>query len=69
VNRHPDYTFAMEYDAWECAPMHQTGPATFAGEIALSENPQTMDFVTVHQHTAGGSTLTLSSPLLSAELK
>jgi hypothetical protein len=69
VNRQPDYTFAMEYDAWECVPMHQTGPATFAGEITLPQNPRTLDFVTVHQHTANGSTLTLSSPLLSAEIK
>ena len=69
VNRHPDYTFAMEYDAWESAPLHQTGPATFAGELMLPNKPDTLDLVTVHQHTANGSTLTLSSPLLRAELR
>jgi hypothetical protein len=66
VNRHPDYTLAMEYDAWDCVPMHQTGPGTFAGEAVLSEAPRTLDFITVHQHTANDSTLTLSSPLLRA---
>lgn len=69
VNRHPDYTFAMEYDAWESAPLRQTGAATFVGEITLPDQPDTLDFVTVHQHTANGSTLTLSSPLLRAKVK
>ena len=69
VNRHPDYTFAMEYDAWQSTPLRQTGPATFAGEVTLPENADTVDFVTVHQHTANGSTLTLSSPLLYVETK
>jgi hypothetical protein len=69
VNRHPDYSFAMEYDGWESAPLKQTGPATFAGEVILPAKPETLDFVTVHQHTAHGSTLTLSSPLLSAEVQ
>jgi hypothetical protein len=68
VDRHPDYTFAMEYDAWECLPMRQTGPATFAGEVTLPAKPHSLDFVTVHQHAAAGSMLTLSSPLLSADL-
>jgi hypothetical protein len=67
VNRHPDYTMAMEYDAWESAPMRQTGPATYAGELTLPEKLETLDFVTVHQHTANGSTLTLSSPLIRAD--
>lgn len=64
VNRHPDYTFAMEYDAWESTPMKQTGPATYSAEVTLPEKPETIDFVTVHAHRANGSTLTLSSPLL-----
>ena len=68
VDRHPDYTFAMEYDAWENVPMRQTGPATYAGEVTLPEKPASLDFVTVHQHTANGSTLTLSSPLIRADL-
>ena len=69
VNRHADYTFAMEYDEWQSAPLKQTGPATFAGEVVLPDKSDTVDFVTVHQHTADGSTLTNSSPLLSARLK
>ncbi|MGB8165999.1 MAG: GDSL-type esterase/lipase family protein [Chthoniobacteraceae bacterium] len=67
VNRHADYTFAMEFDAWESAPLRQTGPATFAGEVNLPNQPETIDLLTVHQHTANGSTLTLSSPLLRIE--
>ncbi|MFA6547253.1 MAG: PhoPQ-activated protein PqaA family protein [Limisphaerales bacterium] len=69
VNRHPDYMIAMEYDAWESAPLTRTGPATFSGATTLSARPKTLDFVTVHQHTANGSTLTVSSPLLYLEVK
>ena len=63
VDRHPDYTFAMEYDAWQSVPMHRTGPGTFAGEVTMQSNPERLDFVTVHQHALNGSTLTFSSPL------
>lgn len=66
VNRHRDYTFAMEYDAWESVPMQKTGDTSFSGEITLKDKPRTLDIVTVHQHTAGGSTLTMSGPLLRA---
>ncbi len=69
ANRHPDYTFAMEYDTWESAPLHKTGPATFTGEVSLPNKPDTLDFITVHQHTANGSTLTLSSPMLRPALQ
>jgi hypothetical protein len=69
VDRHPDYTLAMEYDAWESVPMKRTGPATFSGEATFSAKPRTLDVLTVHQHAAGGSTLTLSSPLLFLEVK
>jgi hypothetical protein len=69
ANRHPDYTFAMEYDAWESAPMRQTTPGTYIGEAILPKKPVTIDFVTVHQHTAEGSTLTFSSPLLRTETR
>ena len=64
VNRHPDYTFAKEYDPWESAPLRQTGPATFAGEVNLPDKPGTVDLITVHQHTANGSTLTFSSAVV-----
>ena len=69
VNRHADYTFAMEYDEWKSMPMRQTGPATFEGEITPLAKSDALDFVTVHQHTAAGSTLTLSSPLLHTKLE
>jgi hypothetical protein len=61
--RHRDYTFAMEYDPWQSVPMRQTGPATYEGEVTLKGDASTGEFVTVHQHTADGSTLTVSSPL------
>ena len=67
LNRHPDYTFAMEYDEWKSAPMVRTGPATFETQITTLVKSGTLDFVTVHQHTAGASTLTLSSPLLQSK--
>jgi hypothetical protein len=66
VNRQPDYTHAMEYDVWQSAPLRQTGPGEYAGEVALDEKTKTVDFVSVHAHTAAGSTLTYSSPLLRA---
>lgn len=69
VNRHPDYTFAMEYDGWDNIPMRPFGPGRYTAEISLTEKPQTLDFVTVHQHTANGSTLTLSSPLVRAHME
>jgi hypothetical protein len=67
VDRNPDYTMAMEYDQWQSIPMQRTGPAAFAGDVLIATKMKDMDFVTVHQHEANGSTLTLSSPLLRVE--
>lgn len=67
VNRHADYTFAMEYDEWKSVPMRRTGPATFEAEISQLAKSDALDFVSVHQHTAAGSTLTVSSPLLHSK--
>jgi len=69
VNRHPDYTIEMEYDPWQSSPMRRTGPATFVGEVTLDSKPDTLDFVTVHEHAANGSTLTLSGPLKRIETR
>jgi len=69
VDRHPDYTFAMEYDLWQSMPLRQTGPGSYSGEIALKSAPKTIDVVSVHQHTASGSTLTFSSPLVRVECR
>ncbi|MBX7212135.1 MAG: PhoPQ-activated pathogenicity-related family protein [Verrucomicrobiaceae bacterium] len=66
VNRHRDYTFAMEYDAWKSTSMEKSGPAARRATIKLEAAPRTLDIVTVHQHSAGGSTLTFSSPLMRA---
>ena len=35
VNRHPDYTIQMEFDAWSSTPMQKTGPATYSGETLV----------------------------------
>ena len=49
--------------------MKRTGAAMFSGEATMSAKPRTLDFLTVHQHAANGSTLTLSSPLLFLEVR
>ncbi|HSH93857.1 MAG TPA: hypothetical protein VK968_06910 [Roseimicrobium sp.] len=69
IDRNPDYTFAMEYDSWESTPLQKTGPATYSGEIKVPSTPKSFDVITVHQHTAAGSILTVSSPLLRTAIK
>ncbi|HYF35984.1 MAG TPA: PhoPQ-activated protein PqaA family protein [Prosthecobacter sp.] len=64
IDRHPDYSLQMEYDSWQSAPLRQTGPATYAGEISPPPGFTSLQFVTVHANTTDGSTLTFSSPLL-----
>ena len=44
VNRHPDYTLAMEYDAWESVPMRRIDAARFSGEATFTTKPRTLDF-------------------------
>ena len=62
VNRHPDYSIQMEFDAWTSAPLKKTGTATYSGETTIDGDVQTLDVITVHAHTENGSTLTVSSP-------
>lgn len=62
VNRNPDYSIAMEFDAWTSAPLKKTGEATFSGEAMIEDEVKTLDFITVHAHQENGSTLTVSSP-------
>ncbi len=69
TNRHEDYTFAMEYDAWQSAPLRRTGPGTFSGEAVLPAKPGAVDFLSVHRHSENGSTLTFSSPLLHMDAR
>lgn len=69
VNRHPDYTLQMEYDAWQSVPLTKTGSGDYTGEVTLPGEVAAVDFVTVHAHAAAGSTLTLSSPLKRVKLK
>jgi hypothetical protein len=62
VNRNPDYSMQMEFDAWSSAPLRKTGPATYAGEAAIEGDVKTLDVITVHKHREAGTTLTISSP-------
>ncbi len=61
VNRHPDYTFLMEFDEWKSAPLQKTGNGSYKGEVTLDGDVKTVDFISVHRHTEAGSTLTFSS--------
>ncbi|HEY6167911.1 MAG TPA: hypothetical protein VI454_07720 [Verrucomicrobiae bacterium] len=69
MNRHQPCTLAFEYDAWQSAPLHKTGAATFAGEISLQGNARTLDFVTTHTHVTNDLALTISSPMQRMEPK
>lgn len=67
VNRHPDYSIAMEFDAWSSAPLQKTGADTYSGEITLADEVKTLDIITVHTQEENGSTLTVSSPEIRLE--
>lgn len=74
VNRHADYTMQMEFDAWQSAPLQrlrpagQNGPGVWRGEVSLDGDPKTVDFITVHKHTADGTTFTVSSHIRRVRL-
>ena len=67
VNRHPDYSIAMEFDSWNSASLTKTGAATYIGQATVEGDVKTLDVITVHAHRENGSTLTLSSPELRLE--
>ena len=67
VNRHPDYSIAMEFDAWSSAPLEKTGADTYSGEISVAGDVKTLDIITVHAQEESGSTLTVSSPEIRLE--
>lgn len=67
VNRHPDYSIAMEFDAWSSAPLKKTGADTYGGEISIEGEVKSLDVITVHAQEESGSTLTLSSPEIRLE--
>lgn len=67
VNRHPDYSIAMEFDAWDSAALRKTGDDTYSGEITLGDEVKTLDVITVHTQEENGSTLTISSPEIRIE--
>ena len=61
LDRHPDYSMQMEYDAWSPVPMTKTGAATYQAEFMVPAGAKTVHYETVHAHEEAGSTLTLSS--------
>ena len=67
VNRHPDYSIAMEFDAWSSAPLEKTGADTYGGEISVAGDVKTLNVITVHAQEESGSTLTVSSPEIRLE--
>lgn len=62
VNRHPDYSIAMEFDAWTSAPLKEDGADTYSAEVTIEGEVKTLDVITVHAQEENGSTLTVSSP-------
>ena len=67
VNRHPDYSIAMEFDEWSSAPLEKTGADTYSGEVTIAGEVKTLDVITVHTQEENGSTLTVSSPEIRLE--
>ena len=61
VNRHPDYSFQMEFDEWKSAPLRKTGKGTYEGEVTVDGEVKTVDFISVHKHAEADITLTVSS--------
>jgi hypothetical protein len=61
VNRHPDYSIQMEFDAWTSTPMKKALSAAYIGETLVEGPVRTINLITVHAHRENGSTLTVSS--------
>jgi hypothetical protein len=61
VSRHPDYSFAMEFDAWKSAPLQKTGKGAYKCDVTLDGDVKSVDFISVHRNTEVGITLTVSS--------
>jgi PhoPQ-activated pathogenicity-related protein len=62
LDRHPDYSMQMEYDAWNATPMTKTGETKFEADMTIEPNTKTVDIITVHGHSENGSKLTVSGP-------
>lgn len=63
IDRHADYTHAMEYDLWQSKPMTRMAPGVYSADVPFVEGQNSIDLVGVYQHTTSGSTLTGSTPL------
>jgi hypothetical protein len=61
VNRHPDYSILMEFDAWQSIPLKKTGKGSYSAEVVLEGDVKRVDFISVHRHQEAGTTLTVSS--------
>lgn len=64
VNRHPDYSFLMEFDSWNSAPLRRTGKGNYSGVVIADGKVETVDFISVHKHVEAGTTLTVSSHVM-----
>lgn len=60
-DRHPSYTYACEYDAWQGKPL-AGGDSVFTAEIAVTSAVQTIDLVSTHMHEENGIPFHFSSP-------
>lgn len=69
LDRHPDYSMQMEYDAWSSLPMTKTGTAAYEADFVVPAGAKTVNYETVHEHEEAGSTITLSSPALQTEVR
>ncbi|WP_395739077.1 PhoPQ-activated protein PqaA family protein [Prosthecobacter sp.] len=67
LNRHPDYSIAMEFDAWSSVPLKESGAGSYSGEAVIEGDVKTLDLITVHAQEENGSTLTVSSPEIRLE--
>jgi hypothetical protein len=61
VNRHPDYSILMEFDAWQSIPLKKTGQGSYSAEVVLEGDVKRVDFISVHRRQEAGTTLTVSS--------
>jgi hypothetical protein len=60
-DRHPPYTFAMEYDHWNSAQLVPDVDGAFSAEIVVPASATTVDVVSTHTHEENGLPFHFSS--------
>ena len=60
-DRHPSYTYAMEYDHWESMELSPNSDGTFTAEIVVPASAKTVDVVSTHTHEENGLPFHFSS--------